>query len=73
MKKLENLGRKLSKEEQKNLSGGKFDGCSVTCSSGYYACCCEGSCECVPFNEKGHQCKAGGEGSSTCTYSWNQA
>ncbi len=33
MKKFENLGRKLSKEEQKNIGGGVQPGCSTgTCS-----------------------------------------
>lgn len=80
MKKLENLGRKLSKDEQKKITGGSEnnpDSCSVTCDTGYYACCYqaglpnyEKKCECKE-NGTTHTCDSGGVGSSSCSSSSN--
>lgn len=68
MKKISKLGLPLSKEELKAISGGEdFSGCSVTCSSGYYACCNPGpTCVCRVGPDV---CMAGGPGASSC--SWN--
>ena len=47
MKKLQSLGRSLSKNEQKNIIGGDVDpGCSCKGSGDRVAHCCEGSGAC---------------------------
>lgn len=73
MKKFENLGRSLTKSEQREIGGGTENSCSVTCDSAYYACCCAGVCKCIADWETGpYGCTTGGPGSSSCTVTWNE-
>lgn len=74
MKKFEKLGRKLTKKEQKGITGGVQDTCSVNCSVGYYACCCAGDCRCIStVDQTNYGCSGGGPGSTSCSYSWQQS
>lgn len=56
----------LSKEEMSAIEGG----CSVTCSSGYNACCNAGECKCFVAGGREPEggCASGGGGASSCTY-----
>lgn len=73
MKKFESLGRKLTKKEQKNITGGVLDTCSITCSTGYYACCCAGDCRCIlSTDQTDYGCSGGGRGATSCSYGNNQ-
>lgn len=48
--------------------GGGGGGCSVTCESGYYACCCSGDCKCHSvLDQTVYDCTDGGHGSSSCS------
>ena len=73
MKKFENLGRSLSKQEQKRIMGGTEGQapCSVTCNTGYYACCYSNNgyqCNCVKNGDQPPQtCTADGSNSSQCS------
>lgn len=65
--------KKLSRNEMKKLQGGGppedpigFD-CSITCNSGYFACCTGGLCACFTNDQQGATCDKGGKGSSTCS------
>lgn len=74
MKKFEMLGKKLSKAEQKGITGGVLDACTVTCSTGYYACCCAGDCRCIlATDQTNYGCSGGGPGATTCSYDWQQS
>lgn len=72
-KQILNLGKALSKAEQRNVTGGyeEENGCSVSCGSGYYACCIDNAvmkdtCVCYPVSQS-HTCDAGGSGSNSCS------
>jgi len=68
MKKISNLGLPLTRQELKNVVGGDdFSGCSVSCNSGYFACCNVGpSCHCLK-NGSTDTCQDGGPGSNSCS------
>ena len=80
MKNFEQLGRKLTKEQQKKISGGAAAeepdgwGCSVKCYAGHYACCWRNImvayCRCLKDTEK-KTCDAGGPGASECQIDQN--
>ena len=80
-KKFENLGKSLSKSQQKSVSGGLKSeaggqrSCSVSCTSGYYACCYRNIlltyCSCVTNGRTPpNKCDAGGAGSTNCSISF---
>jgi hypothetical protein len=80
-KKFENLGKSLSKSQQKSVSGGlksEIGGqrsCSVSCSTGFYACCYRNIivtyCNCVANGRLSpNKCDAGGAGASDCSISF---
>lgn len=80
-KKFENLGKTLSKAQQKSVSGGlkgEVGGsrsCSVSCGSGFYACCYRNFvvtyCNCVANGKtSANKCDAGGAGASDCSISF---
>jgi hypothetical protein len=53
MKKFENLGKSLTKEEQKKINGGYEGGCG-TCSS--TADTCNAGCQCTGCPDIGYSC-----------------
>lgn len=72
-KQILNLGKALTKAEQRLIHGGieEENGCSVSCGSGYYACCNDNvitvdRCLCYPVSQS-HTCQAGGTGSNSCS------
>jgi len=69
MKKISNLGLPLTRQELKTIVGGDddFSGCSVTCNSGYYACCTTDGPHCLCYaNGTSHTCDKGGSGELKC-------
>lgn len=76
MENFENLGKSLSKTQQKMVSGGNppeegGQGCQVTCASGYYSCCYRNIlvayCKCYAIGTTAPQsCDSGGAGSTAC-------
>ena len=68
MKKISNLGLPLTRQELKTIVGGDddFSGCSINCSSGYYACC-SSTCRCIKNGDTAI-CFAGGPGAISCSY-----
>ena len=67
---LANIKGKLSRAEMKQIMAGSGPICSVSCGSGYYACCCSGNCTCKGLEDKtDYGCTSGGTGSSSCSAS----
>lgn len=68
---LANIEGRLSRTEMKNImagSGGGQGACSVTCGTGYYACCCAGDCKCHSVTDStDYGCTHGGKGSTMCS------
>jgi hypothetical protein len=65
--------KQLCKNEMKKIVGGKLDygTCSVSCNSGYYACCngnglLDATCVCKQ-NGTDNSCDDGGQNSSSCS------